>query len=88
MSVLIFIDGSSLTALNGAFARWLCLADFDASSASCRRSLLSGSYGYETYTIGHNVGVVNTYVVIFNEFSKNICSATRHVASRSGGVAQ
>jgi hypothetical protein len=83
---LIFIDGSSLTALNEAFERWPDFADFHASPASCQRLLLSDSDGYGTYTITRNAGPVKNYVIIFHEFTKNICSTARRVLSRLGGI--
>jgi hypothetical protein len=70
MSVLIFIDRSSLTALNEALVRRLDFADFDASPASCRRILPFDRVGYETYTITGYAGPVKNYVIIFHEFSK------------------
>jgi hypothetical protein len=70
MSVLIFIDRSSLTALNEAFVRWLGLAGFDALQASCRRPLPSDSHRYESYTIIGHAGPVKSYVIIFHEFLK------------------
>ena len=30
--------------------------------------------GIKTYTIGRNIGLVKSYVIIFHEFSKNVCS--------------
>jgi hypothetical protein len=84
MSVLIFIDHSSLTALNEALVRRLDFADFDASPASCQRLLLSDSDGYGTYTITHNADHVKNYVIIFHEFSKKyvVRSSARVVSPR------
>jgi hypothetical protein len=72
MSVLIFIDDSSLTALNEVLRTPAYLADFDAFQASCRRWLLSGRHEYETCTITRSTGLVKKYVPIFHEFIKNV----------------
>jgi hypothetical protein len=70
MSVLIFIDGSSLTALNEALRAPAYLADFDAYLASCRRLLRFGRDMYEYLTITPDAGFVKKYVLFLHEFAK------------------
>jgi hypothetical protein len=86
MSVLIFIDRSSLTALNEILRTPACLAELDAFQASCRRSLLFGRHVYETFTITRSASLVKKYVLIFHEFAKNVPSPLRHTLARLGGV--